>query len=1306
MKHTSTRITPLLAAVVALVVALTSSFTHAACSSYQGKVVFNEVYNPSSGTTSVEVKVLDPSVVAATSTFSNWQVRLYKKTGAGATTSSATNFGTAFTTLGANSCGQQSAWVQIPDSYLGSLINGSNPNSDLNFVLSENGKIVDVLRLGSATTLYTVGTSYATCSTIESALPSGQYDAAWGVNGNKDWFRTPDGTGAWGGQATASGGDSTCGSNNGGGVFGLSKIASSSSIPTNTNFTFTLYAQNGATGTTQSGVVVTDDLTAAGLTFVSCTPASGSGTCTYSGGVVTWSIGSVAANATKTAALIVSAATAGAKTNTITSNVGTPAASATATVQAYAPLGDWRMDESSWNGTPNEVRDSSGNGNHGVAKIATGATVVASTSSGTPAYTSGTQNTCSYGDFDRATGPTRSQSYVELTGLPALGTSFTFAAWIRSTNASQSGQRILVKDDAQDGWGFSLGDPGAAKIRLFNRKITNSGAVIGDGSNPGCGVFCLDTAAVITNNAWYFVAVAIDTTGKTVQHYVYDNSTSSTPLSNTSTSFSGTWTDGTGKAAIGGETSASSEGTSSSADFHFKGNIDEMQIYSGVLSQSDINILRTRARSCSSTVDHIELVHNGAALTCTPKAVTVYGCTTSASCNGVSANQISTGTISFTPTAISGAQWCTDALCASPISGSVTVSNGSTIYLREPTARTDTMAGIASGASNTVVQCTNTTTSSFGTSAAACGVAYAGTGFLVGVPNHTSCAPQTVTLQAVQASATGNTCVPAFSGVTRNVQLYSGYTNPTTGTKTASFNYVTSSGGATSAVAALGTTSGSATTLKGLYFDTTGTATLSSFKYPDVGQVTLYPTYTGDALTNDASLSLAAISGNVFIAAPASFDVAATGPYVAGQSFAATVTAKNACSSTAVAPNFGKETTAQTVFLKPVTALAATATNSQLVGPTGGQLGSLTPGVFTAANCSPVSGGSVCDAALAWTEVGDIKISAVNTSYLGYVVTSWGSGAAGPFRPASFKTELNTTQSCGTFTYAGQPFRIKVTAQSAANTVLGTPIATTKNYTGSYAKTVTFGLDDTSACTPTTTGFSNNTLANTDFAASLGSATTALVSNTSAPLPISYTRALAAPSGVTVCAKDADGVNSHGQAQASVLLRNGRARIRNAYGSELLALPVPLILEYVSAVSVAPVVPTWSLNPDDICTNFSSANFSFNFATPAGTLARPNNLSACETALSVSGTSPNQTLSLSRPCTGTPCAGNNGWTRITLNLGVAMLAANSQCAVVGGAGGNDVPANMPWLQESLVNPSALATFGVYRSPLIYRRENY
>jgi hypothetical protein len=74
-------------------------------------------------------------------------------------------------------------------------------------------------------------------------------------------------------------------------------------------------------------------------------------------------------------------------------------------------------------------------------------------------------------------------------------------------------------------------------------------------------------------------------------------------------------------------------------------------------------------------------------------------------------------------------------------------------------------------------------------------------------------------------------------------------------------------------------------------------------------------------------------------------------------------------------------------------------------------------------------------------------------------------------------------------------------------------------------------------------------------------------------------------------------------------------------------------------------------------------------------------------------------------------AGRSGWVDITLNLGAtALQPAATQCLVTGGPGAVEVPANLPWLQYSWTgvadNPKARAILGAFKSPLIYRRENY
>jgi len=160
-------------------------------------------------------------------------------------------------------------------------------------------------------------------------------------------------------------------------------------------------------------------------------------------------------------------------------------------------------------------------------------------------------------------------------------------------------------------------------------------------------------------------------------------------------------------------------------------------------------------------------------------------------------------------------------------------------------------------------------------------------------------------------------------------------------------------------------------------------------------------------------------------------------------------------------------------------------------------------------------------------------------------------------------------------------------------------------------------------------------------------------------------------------------------------IRYGRVQLQNAYGSEFLALPIPIEIQFWSG--------SWQRNLVDSCTVIPASAFSWQF--PTGTVPRPNNLAACETRIAVGGAAPVYTLNLSAPG-----AGNAGWADLTLNLGATALAANSQCTAVGGAGASDVPTNMPWLQfnwtGSVGNPRTRAVFGTFKSPLIYRRENY
>jgi MSHA biogenesis protein MshQ len=191
-----------------------------------------------------------------------------------------------------------------------------------------------------------------------------------------------------------------------------------------------------------------------------------------------------------------------------------------------------------------------------------------------------------------------------------------------------------------------------------------------------------------------------------------------------------------------------------------------------------------------------------------------------------------------------------------------------------------------------------------------------------------------------------------------------------------------------------------------------------------------------------------------------------------------------------------------------------------------------------------------------------------------------------------------------------------------------------------------------------------------------------------------------APATITLHAVDASvtpNVTSAGHVEAFAPMRSGRVRLLNAYGSELLDLPVTMQAQYW-------VGNAWVLNAADTCTGDTTLN--------------ANN------AVTINLT--NRTLVPSKTCvwdSGTPGLSGVGCAAAgvavkkykegaTPSLGFAgdfnlwLKAPGS-----GNSGAVDVNATLPsWLRYNwtgtLANPVGRATFGIYKSPLIYRRENY
>lgn len=246
------------------------------------------------------------------------------------------------------------------------------------------------------------------------------------------------------------------------------------------------------------------------------------------------------------------------------STLGSLAYTAIRYYKAPTLTAQWHMDDLAWGGG-SDVVDSSGHVYTGQA-VGGASTIAASNA------IQGNPGTCRYGQFDGT-------QYIQLPGtFPNLTAGFTITAWIRTLDRTKAGQRIFIDDENNSGgYGFSLGDGGAGILRFYSR-----------GSSP----IILDTSAVIQNNTWYFVAAVADIAGGVKSIYVYD--ASGVLLTSASATFTGWGTDN-GTASIGGETNASGEAANG---FRFKGNLDEVQVFTGALSQNILDALAVQTHLC------------------------------------------------------------------------------------------------------------------------------------------------------------------------------------------------------------------------------------------------------------------------------------------------------------------------------------------------------------------------------------------------------------------------------------------------------------------------------------------------------------------------------------------------------------------------------------------------------------------------------------------------------------------------------------------------------------------------------------
>jgi hypothetical protein len=260
--------------------------------------------------------------------------------------------------------------------------------------------------------------------------------------------------------------------------------------------------------------------------------------------------------------------------------------------------------------------------------------------------------------------------------------------------------------------------------------------------------------------------------------------------------------------------------------------------------------------------------------------------------------------------------------------------------------------------------------------------------------------------------------------------------------------------------------------------------------------------------------------------------------------------------------------------------------------------------------------------------------------------------------PGSLLCPINTSPSASGFVYANQPFKLQITAKSATG-------GTTTNYQNSFAKATTLSAWNApggNSANPGGGAMAGSTIASTVFAGGIASTTNASYGTT---LPT-----LLAPTDVYFRAAEAagaDGVTSQQttSVEAGLKVASGRLRMANAYGSEKLPLLLPITAQYYDGMG-------WPTSNSDSSTTFHSA------LSPLGNL------------LVTQVTGAVNCISVKSPASGALASG----VRV-----VSLLAA-------GACGYNVSLARMPVYLPISPGVGGRVVFGVFKSPLVYRRENY
>jgi MSHA biogenesis protein MshQ len=703
------------------------------------------------------------------------------------------------------------------------------------------------------------------------------------------------------------------------------------------------------------------------------------------------------------------------------------------------------------------------------------------------------------------------------------------------------------------------------------------------------------------------------------------------------------------------------------------GTVDELRLYNFELNQGQVLGESGKTHACPTfVIDHLELRHSSwSGITCTPGTMTVVACGNS-TCSTLYTSGL-VATLSATGVATI---WDSSTGGSSVVIGATQSSTTKDFYTASGTATFSVLGtGVPVNEAN-VKKCNGTSGSCIWTSA--------NDGLLLTVPNSgviTGAKPTAILVQGVHSSGPtpGAACAP-ISGLTgAGLKVWSNAIIPASFASSSLSSGVTVGGSPQAANSSGGSyvytpaSLPASANINGLNFDSNATTTLW-LKHMDTGQFNLSATLNTAATSTTPALTL---NGTASVkSVPVGFGIAASTVTASSTTQTSCASAPSGSCDTSAGAN-AKVASAGSTFSSTMTAALWTSDADSelsdnpvapsfagsislapfLIAPSGGNLGSIsTISAILAAGTNTIANQS-------WSQVGAMRIYASGT-YLGQAIIGQ-SAVLGRFSPHHLETAV-TTHGCGTFTYSGQPITlVTVKAMDSFSTI-------TPNYKGAFARSVTLSDGNGSSAG----NFTSNTITAASFSA--GSATVSPI--------FTFTNPQTAP--ITLSLRASDGESSSlGFSEGTAVIRSGRLRLQNVYGSELLALPVPLESQYWNGSS-------YIRNQQDSCTN-----------VPASSIAMGNyqiNLSgspSCETQLGyASGTGVfvngvSKYLRLSKPG-----MGNNGSVDLTLNL---TSASGSTC--ISATASSATSASIPWFGS---NPVSKATFGIYKTPIIYMRENF